>query len=53
MLYLGKFRNILPFNSGERVNFVELQGAKLTKNGDFHKRDVADVIFTIKGRLMR
>ena len=61
MLYSGKFRNNSPFSSGERLDFVELQDAKLTKkkkkkkkkNEDFHKRDAAYVIFIFTGRLMR
>ena len=53
MLYSGKFQNNSPFISGERLDFIELQDAKLTKNKDFHKKDAADVIFIIKGRLVR
>ena len=52
MLYLGKFRNNSPFTSWERLDFSELQDAKLTKkkkkkkmNIFFYKRDAADVIF--------
>ena len=45
MLCSGNFRNNSPFSSGERLDFIELQDAKLTKNVDFHKRDAADVIY--------
>ena len=53
MLYKGKFRNISPFSSGERLAFIELQDAKLTKTEDFHKKNAADVVFIFKRRLMR
>ena len=54
MLYSGKFRNNSLFSSGERLDFIELQDAKLTKTEDFHiKKDAADVIFIFTGRLMR
>ena len=54
MSYSDKFRNKSPFSSGERLDFIEFQDAKLTINEDFHKRDAADVFFFIfKGRLMR
>ena len=44
MLYSGKFRNNSPFSSGEKLEFIKLQDANLTKSEDFHKRDAADVI---------
>ena len=31
MLYSGKFQNNSSFSSGERLGFIELQDAKLTK----------------------
>ena len=34
---------------GERLDFIEFQDAKLTKIEDFHKRDAADVTFSLKG----
>ena len=55
MLNSGKFQNNSPFSSGERLGFIELQDAKITKkNEDFHKTDAADVlvICIFKGRLM-
>ena len=53
MLYSGKFRNNSLFNSGERLDFIEFQDAKLTKNEDFHKRDAADATFFFNGELVR
>ena len=53
MLYSAKFRNNSPFSSKEKLDFNELQDTKLTKQGDFHKRGAADVIFIFKERLMR
>ena len=52
MLYSGKFRNNSPFISGERLDFIELQDAKLTKNKNVHRK-AARVIFIFKGRLVR
>ena len=53
MLYPGKFRNNSPFSSGVRLDFIELQDVKLTKNENFYKRDVSDVIIIFTGRLMK
>ena len=53
MLYSGKFQNNSLFSSGESLDFIEFQDAKLTKIKDFHKRDAADVRFVFKGRLLR
>ena len=44
-LYSGKFQNNSPFSSGGRLDLIEFQDAKLTKNDYFYKKDAADVIF--------
>ena len=38
---------------GKRLDFIEIEDAKLTKNEDFHIRGAADVTFFFKGRLVR
>ena len=53
MLYSGKFRNNWPFSSGNRLDLIALQDAKLTKSEDLHKKDAADAIFFFKGKLVR
>ena len=52
-MYPGKFQNNSPFSSRERLDFIENQDAKLTKNEDFHKRDAADATFFFKWKLVR
>ena len=53
MLYSGKFRNNSPFSSGERLDFIEFQDAKLTKIEDFHIRDAADATFFFKAEFVK
>ena len=52
MLYSGKFQSNSPFNSREKLYFIEFQVAKLTKNEDFHKRDATDATVFFKGKLV-
>ena len=53
LLYSSKFQNNSPFSSNERLDFIEFQDAKLTKNEDFHKHDAADATCYFKGELVR
>ena len=55
MLYSGKFRNNSSFSSGERLDFIEFQDAKITKIEDFHKKkkDAADATVFFKDELVR
>ena len=54
MLYSGKFQNNSPFSSRERLDFIELQDAKVTKNDDFYKKkDAADATFFFIDKLVR